>query len=103
MGVMPNKVRVVFMRRDVREITASHNSFLPARLKLEHLDDSMDVAIEQLRNRKDVEGLRVFQYQLVLKEPEIHFYILRDDGWPIDPKKAAEIVDPDMCHFKETG
>ena len=101
MAVMPDGIRVVFMRRDPEEIRQSYLAFFDKRLQgVPHLDRNMQDVIQRIENRKDVLSLDVFWYREVVERPLEHFAALRDRGWPIDPRSSAATVDPALCRFK---
>jgi len=97
---MPNGIKIVFMRRNVEETRQSFMAFFNKSLEVEHLDEQLDKAIRKLRNRKDVQSVDVFQYRDVVKNPGIHFMILKDNGWPIDIDKAVSVVEPSYMRYK---
>lgn len=95
----PAGMRVVFMRRSLVEIrhslsavhrTSRRGRTIPGAWKL----------LAALYRRGDVLSLDVFQYRQTLKEPLPRFQILKTNGWPIDPSAAAQIPDPQLCHFR---
>ena len=101
MSVMPG-IRVVFMMRDQEEIRQSYEGFFGNPLRnTEHYGRNMKNFIEQIKNRKDVLSIHIFQYREVLEDPLKHFKILKDSGWPINPEKATKVVDPKYCRFKK--
>lgn len=101
MAVMPEGVRVVFMRRDTEEIRQSYDAFFGHQLaNIEHLERNMADIIERIGNRRDVLSLDVFWYRDVVVEPLKHFNTLREHGWPIDVGEAVAIVDPQHCRFR---
>lgn len=100
--VQPTKgMRVVFMRRDPEEIRQSYEAFFGTPLRgADKIDRQLDATIAQLNNRKDVASLHVLQYRNVVENPLKYFELLRENGWPIDIRKAAEAVDESLCRFK---
>jgi hypothetical protein len=103
MSVMPNGIRVVFMRRITEEIRQSYEAFFPgSRLRnIEDLDKNMEDIIARIENRKDILSIHVFWYGEVVKSPLSHFEDLKTGGWPIDTKKAASIIDPKYHRYHE--
>ena len=56
--------------------------------------------IKRIKNRRDVKSLDIFWYRKVIEKPLKHFRLLKKHDWPIDPQKAANIIDPKYCRFK---
>lgn len=101
MNVMPDGMRVVFMRRDAEEIRQSYLAFFNQHLaNIETLDERMDNVIERIQNRRDIKSLHVFWYRSVVDQPVRHFEILAAAGWPIDAEAAASTVDPQHCRYR---
>jgi hypothetical protein len=101
MAVMPGGIRVVFMRRDTEEVRQSYAAFFDRQLEnVDHLDDRMVDIIARIRNRRDVVSLHVFWYREIIENPRGHFLRLQADGWPIDARAAAAVVDPELCRFR---
>lgn len=105
MSVMPNGIRVVFMRRDPEEIRQSYGAFFDNQLRAVQNRDlfnkRMEKIIEQIKNRKDVLSCNVFWYRKVVESPKKHFQILKDNSWNINIDKCVEVVDPKYCRFKK--
>jgi hypothetical protein len=102
MTVMSSGIRVVFMRRDPEEIRQSYDAFFNKQLQnINHIERTMDLIIEQIKNRKDVISMDVFWYREVVNNPSYYFQLLRNHGWPIDIDKAASVIDPKYCRFKK--
>lgn len=104
MKVMPNGIRVVFMKRDPEEIRQSFDAFFGRQLpeeQIETLAQRWETCIERIENRKDVLSLDVFWYRDVVRKPEKYFKKLKETGWPIDVKKAVSVVDPKYMRFKK--
>ncbi len=99
-SVMP-KIKMVFMRRDTEEIRQSYQAFFGKSFELDDKEFTprMNKAIENLANRKDVE-LTVLWYKDVIAHPEQTFSDLAASGWPIDPEKAAAVVNPELYRFR---
>jgi len=101
MNVMQGGIRVVFMRRDKEEIRQSYEAFFNRHLNsVDNLDSQMERIIEQIKNRKDVVSIHTLWYRDVVDNPLRAFQCLETDGWPIDPQKAAGVVDPKYCRFR---
>ena len=102
MAVMPDGIKVVFMRRDSEEIRQSYNAFFNGDMKNTHmLNEKMEDIKEKIKNRKDVISFHEFYYRKVVENPVKYFNILANDGWPINSQIAASIVDPKYCRFKK--
>lgn len=101
MTVMPAGIRIVFMRRDAEEVRQSYDAFFGRQVQnIDHLDKRMEDIIARIRNRKDVASVHVFWYRDVVDNPLGHFARLQADGWPMDARTAAEMVDPCYCRFR---
>ena len=95
MDVMPDGIRVIFMRRPAEEIRQSYAAFFHKQIRnIANIDRNMESIIARINNRKDVLSLHVFWYGEVVSDPEYHFALLQSSGWPIVAQKAASIVDP---------
>lgn len=104
MNVMPDGIRVVFMRRDPEEIRQSYLAFFNRNLSnVEKLNQNMENVLACIRNRRDVLSLDIFWYRKVIEEPLRHFQSLMDHGWPVDPSLAAGVVDPQYCRYRIEG
>jgi len=108
-GAMPRlnghlglKYKIVFMMRDPEEIRQSYEAFFDGKAPptLKQYPRIMRRVKGILGQRRDVD-LTEFQYRDVVEEPLQHFQLLADAGWPIDPFRAAEVVDPDLCRFRK--
>ena len=100
MAVMPNGIRVVFMRRDKEEIRQSYDAFFGQQLRVDNLDERMEAIKEKILNRKDVISFNEFWFREAIDKPREHFQILKNDGWPIDVDKAVDMIDPKYCRFR---
>lgn len=102
MAVMSNGIRVVFMMRDPEEIRQSYEGFFGTPLQnIDHYERNMKNIIKQIKNRKDVLSIHIFQYREVLENPLKHFQILKDDGWAINPEECIKVIDSKYCRFKK--
>jgi len=100
--IKPHEYKIVFMLRNPEEIRQSYEAFFTNRADgfiLDQYQDRMQKSIDDMRDREDVD-LTVFQYREVVEDPVSHFEQLKTAGWPIDPIKAAEVVDPSLCRFR---
>ena len=99
--IVAGNYRIVYMHRDAEEVRQSHEAFFGK--PPPHVGDAyyavMANAIGILRQRRDVQ-LTVLQYRDVVDEPLKAFRLLESLGWPIDPVKAAAVVNPDLCRFR---
>lgn len=92
----PAKYRIIFMKRDPREVALSTYRLNGGMISTQEIDvlnqyDAlMDKGIALANNRKDVESVNVVDYNDLLKAPFEFFDSL---CWPIDPEKAARCVD----------
>lgn len=94
--------RVLFMRRNGEEVRQSLQALLDRRLPPAMADE---VEIEAnhiagvLRQRRDVAMLEV-PYRDAVAAPVLWFERIAAAGWPIDPAKAAAVVDPSLCRYR---
>jgi len=108
--------RVVFMERDESEIKASlarSDAHLRANKVAENMDyghtfdvfrpyrqEDIDHVLGIVRCRTDIDLTRM-KFSEVIARPEAMFESLSDMGWPIDPKKAASVVNPELYRFRK--
>ena len=103
MATMPDGIMCVFMRRDVEEIRQSYDAFFGKQLGMLDPDTfqrRMDLIYERIENRWDVESLTELWYRNVVEYPLLAFASMANQGWPIDPEKAAAVVKPELCRFR---
>ncbi len=100
MAVMPEGIKVIFMRRDKEEIRQSYDAFFGQQIQVENLDKGMEIIKEKILNRKDVKSFHEFWFREVIDNPYKHFQTLKDVGWPIDTNKCTDMVDPKYCRFR---
>lgn len=92
--------RIVFMRRPYADIKTSADALfgpgehVPAENVFNNL---IRYTTGQLCQRRDVQWEPI-AYRDVLVDPLSVFDTLQAAGWPIDPEKAAAVVDPTRCH-----
>ncbi len=100
MRVMP-KIKIIVMKRNPEEIRQSYFAFFGQKLPVtdKQLEEMYKETIMSLANRKDTE-YKEFWYRDVVKEPLKYFQELKEWGWPIDPQKSAQIVDPSLLRYK---
>ena len=91
----------VFMLRDYGEIIESHEASMLGTVMYSR-DQFEETIAKTFAHLSEITGRRVipFWYRAVVDSPLYHFRVLQAMGWPIDPEKCAEKVDPDMCRFK---
>jgi len=92
-------LKVVYMRRDANARGESlRNGCGP-----EFVNDYYEIALQKhlhyLGESEEVDTLTVFDFDEVVKDPLKSFCALRNDGWPIDPVKAASGVNPELKHY----
>lgn len=93
--------KIVFMLRESGALGKSFKEFGDP-LANQHLDyyTAMEDAISKAENRKDMEVFPLW-YEAVLDRPLEMYMSLKSWGLPIDPEKAASIVDPSLCHWRK--
>ena len=102
--IMPNGMRVVFMKRDAEEIRQSFDAFFNKQLSeenIEKMNERFKGCLERIRNRKDVVSCHDFWYREVVEKPKKHFQILKDAGWNIDVEKCVKMVKPKFYRFRK--
>ena len=101
------RYRVILMSRDPEAIERSLKTYAAALEKIEiwkpqlrkalrtiqagRYEESMAVALQHLKNRRDVEQVVEAPYEEVLDDPEGIFLALEAAGWPLDVQAAASI------------
>ncbi len=102
MGCGPMKwkqgpIKVVYMQRNPRSQMLSmknaHNEVKP-----QYAEEAL-FNVHVIQESKHIDSCRVLDYDAVLKTPLRAFQSLVDDGWPIDPVKAASGVDTTLKHY----
>ena len=96
-GISP--MRVVYMIRDEAAQSQSQFHACNMPLKTERYQQKNFACIAAMQNSDEVESCYVANYDEVLKDPLQTFRRLKDDGWPIDPEKAAKGVKPELKHY----
>jgi hypothetical protein len=94
--------RIVYMRRDGEETRQSAQAIFSTDMPpewAEMVDRETEKTIGILRQRRDCAVSEVW-YRDVIDEPLPVFVRLAGGGWPIDPCKAAAVVDPTKCRFR---
>lgn len=90
---------LVFMCRPDEEISASlKRSFPNANLSVE-LMWSIQEGFDYIESRDDMRVVAL-NFSDVINKPYDEFQKLVDAGWPIDPSKAASIVDPNLYRHR---
>lgn len=99
--IVAGDYRIIYMHRDAEEVRQSHEAFFSR--PPPHVGDAyyalMEDTIGILRQRRDVQ-LTVLWYRDVVDKPFKVFQELGDIGCPIDPTKAAAVVNPNLCRFR---
>lgn len=102
-GRLPDdgEYQIVIMKRHPKEIYYSCEAFFeqPLSKNFIRLYPQLINKIVEIAEEKKMK-YRVIAYRQLIAEPLEHFKLLADDGWPIDPEKAAAIVDPELYRFK---
>jgi hypothetical protein len=111
----PHSYRVLVMTRHPEEIRQSYNAMhLPQAIVAERwldydfpdgeqqqaeYDKRINVLLEHIDNRPDMELSAVWWAPDFNDAPLGHFTELADKGWPIDPEAAAAYIDPTKRRF----
>lgn len=99
------KYKLVFIKRNPKEIRASMEAFTPGVHWGSDMDmlDQYDVIIDGLLNllesRKDMDIL-VLNYSDIVSNPIVEFTKMKEAGWNIDVDKCASMVDESLHRFK---
>lgn len=96
--------RVIFMRRPASEIRVSLLAAFDtdyAAMQFPDLDKAMDGIVDILRDRRSFRSVHEIEYRDVLANPERIFRTLAEEGWPIDPAKAATIPEMSKARFSD--
>ena len=104
MNIMPDGIRVVYMKRDAEEIRQSFDAFFDKQLpeeQIKTMNERFKRCLERIRNRRDVITCHDFWFREVIEDPKKHFQILKEAGWRIDVDKCVEVVEPKYCRFKK--
>ena len=97
-----NIKNIIMMRRPVKEIASSCEAVWGHKhpKAIAELDAELDALQDALSVRPDVR-LIIVQYHDVINTPYSSFSRLKLLGWPIDPEKAAEIVNPQLYRHRQ--
>lgn len=93
----------VAMRRNREEIAASYEAAFHSRWLYDYsvdYEESMDMAVDYMKNRADISRVEVFDYASVVASPLSHMERLRDAGWPINAQAAASVIDQNKYRFR---
>lgn len=94
---------VIYMRRQLEPCFKSWYAFTGNSDRNKWLEryNRQDLIIERLKRRDDLVRFTEVEYELVVDNPKDEFMRLWEIGWPLDPHKAASVVNPEYQHFKE--
>lgn len=94
--------RVIMMIRHPEEVRQSFEATISDRKNLiaENYDKRLMGWVERLTIRPDVFDLVMVHYSEAIYDPIGCMTTLAERGWPIDPAKAAAIVDPRLYRFR---
>lgn len=101
----PGNYKVILLKRNPKEIRRSMEAWTPFQswgfdeAITYFYDEYLDLIIQELKKREDID-LVTLNYKDIVSQPEIEFNKLVKKGWPIDPIKASEMVDPELHRFK---
>lgn len=101
---------VIVMKRNAAAVEASCRTYLDAMAQTGRdlpkirqtlltcqggqYDEMTQVGSAHLENRRDVQQLILADYDAVVDRSEEFFRKLKEEGWPLDPVRAAAAVDP---------
>jgi len=91
--------KVVYMVREGEAQASSIRSACGKRTSASKQKRFNKTFLERLRRSDQIDSLVILDYDEVLKNPLKAFRSLEDDGWPIDPVKAASGVNPQLKHY----
>jgi len=100
--VCPGNYNCIIMRRDWEEVRQSLNAAKLRKMPCgeEEFQHRMDIIVGIMQQRKDVRVKEVW-YRDVVDDPLGKFTELAEWGLPIDPEKAASVVDPRLCRSRK--
>jgi hypothetical protein len=94
---------IVMMTRQQEEIRNSLLAFFGTDQALHNIGGDLKYTFNHvegvMRDRKSVNSFTVLKVADVVKNPLQHFTLLSSKGWPIDPEKAAQIIDGKKLRF----
>lgn len=88
-----NEIVCVFMRRPAAECSASSAAEFGTRFALAAIDRAVEQELSRWKARTDTTFVELW-YADVLADPVGQMTLLREAGFPVDPRKAARVVDP---------
>lgn len=94
--------KACLMRRDPEEIRQSMSALFNQRVEPAQaamIDRYIALIADCLNQRADVDLIEV-DYRSVVNDPMAAFQRMADHGWPIDPEKAASVVDARLCRYR---
>lgn len=100
--IVAGDYNIIMMRRDFEEIRQSYEAFFQGKMAMTEpryeqlIEDTLGI----LRVRSDCKVSEVW-YRDVIDNPFNAFEYLVDEGWKIDPLKAASIVDEKQLRFRK--
>lgn len=92
-----HEYRAVFMLRDPEEIRQSYEAAFKGRVTCDQIAQCQQEAFGMLHNRRDVLSVSTMQYADVVADP---LAALQELNWPVDAKKAASVVQPELYRFR---
>lgn len=95
--------RVMMMYRHPEEVRQSYEATISYGKHTtidKHYDRHFEQHCEQLERRGDVEDLQIVNHRQCIYDPLHIFRWLCCRGWPIDPEKAATVVNPHLYRFR---
>jgi hypothetical protein len=101
-SLAPGNYHIVFMLRDPECIAKSRIEKYHRDVTAELLNNywkQMERLIGIMEMRTDCQVVSLL-YDRVIKNPLAEFERLQRAGWPIDPERAASVVDPSKCHHR---
>ena len=93
--------KLIMMIRDPVEIVTSHDAWFEhgATMSPEWYWSYLKANSEVMKARPDM-SVEIIKYDDVLAAPKEAFKYLRSKGWPINVKKAKDVIDPNMRTIK---
>lgn len=103
MGPHEPGYRVVMMSRDPEEVHQSYEAAIGgARLQIRHnYMQRAGLILNDIKCHSDVRSISRRWYADVVYDPFDCFSRLADEGWPINPRKAAAVVRPELYRFRK--
>ena len=93
------RYKILFMHRDSEEIRQDYEAAFDRRVTCQTIDAQVRDGLRGLQARADMD-LLVVPYRSIVFHPAFWMQQIRWAGWPIDPTKAATVVQESLYTFR---